>query len=39
MVKLLKGTKNSEARKLATDIARVQKAEVAAMKKLLAKVA
>jgi uncharacterized protein (DUF305 family) len=39
MVKLLMGTKNSEARKLATDIARVQKAEVAAMKKLLAKVA
>jgi uncharacterized protein (DUF305 family) len=39
MVKLLKGTKNSEAKKLAAGIARVQKAEVAAMKKLLAKVA
>jgi uncharacterized protein (DUF305 family) len=39
MVTLLKGTKNSEAKKLAKDITRVQKAEIAAMKKLLVKLA
>jgi uncharacterized protein (DUF305 family) len=39
MVTLLKGTKNSEAKKLATDITRVQKAEIVAMKKLLVKLA
>jgi uncharacterized protein (DUF305 family) len=39
MVDLLKGTKNSEAKKLAKDITRVQKAEITAMKKLLVKFA
>jgi uncharacterized protein (DUF305 family) len=39
MVTLLKGTKNSEAKKLVKDITRVQKAEIAAMKKLLVKLA
>jgi uncharacterized protein (DUF305 family) len=39
MVTLLKGTKNSEAKKLAKDISRVQKAEISAMKKLLVKLA
>jgi uncharacterized protein (DUF305 family) len=39
MVDLLKGTKNSEAKKLAKDITRIQKAEITAMKKLLVKLA
>jgi uncharacterized protein (DUF305 family) len=39
MITLLKGTKNSEARKLAANINRVQKAEISVMKKLLVKLA
>ena len=39
MVDLLKGTKNSGAKKLAKDITRIQKAEITAMKKLLVKLA
>lgn len=39
MVDLLKSTKNSEAKKLAKEIARVQKAEIASMKKLSVKIA
>jgi uncharacterized protein (DUF305 family) len=39
MVDLLKGTKNSEAKKLAKGITRIQKAEITAMKKLLVKLA
>ena len=37
MVELLKSTKNAEAKKLAKEIIRVQKAEISSMKKLLAK--
>lgn len=39
MVELLKSTKNAEAKKLAKEIVRVQKAEIASMKKLLVKIA
>lgn len=39
MTSLLKGSKNSEAKKLASDVVRVQKSEITAMKKLLAKFA
>ena len=39
MVDLLKSTKNTEAKKLAKEIMRVQKAEIASMKKLLVKIA
>jgi len=37
MVELLNSTKNAEAKKLAKEIIRVQKAEISSMKKLLAK--
>jgi uncharacterized protein (DUF305 family) len=36
MVELLNSTKNAEAKKLAKEIIRVQKAEISSMKKLLA---
>jgi len=39
MVDLLKSTKSAEAKKLAKDVLRVQKAEIASMKKLLVKFA
>ena len=39
MVDLLKSTKNAEAKKLAKDVLRVQKVEIASMKKLLVKIA
>lgn len=39
MVSLLKSSKNAEAKKLAKEIVRVQKAEIASMKKLLVKIA
>ena len=39
MVDLLKSTKNSEAKKLAKEITRVQKAEITSMKKLSVKIA
>ena len=39
MVGLLKSTKNAEAKKLAREIVRVQKAEIASMNKLLVKIA
>jgi uncharacterized protein (DUF305 family) len=39
MVDFLKSTKNAEAKKLAKDVLRVQKAEIASMKKLLVKIA
>ena len=35
MTSLLKGSKNSEAKKLASDVVRVQKSEISKMKKLL----
>lgn len=39
MTSLLKGSKNSEAKKLASDVVRVQKSEITKMKKLLVKFA